>query len=835
MQTPNRCLFAVAIVLCATAMATAQTPVPHFIYRDAGKMTLLEIATGKKTVIETMTSDKFVADIHRRSGAMLYSEQVNTASNSWKMMYRKSMWSPYQDLPFPGAQYNGAISPDGKRIAFTSSENKSVLNGAVRLYTIATGAAETVVPASVQVHGVDWLPDGKGIVYTTSEGTSTKTSFYRLVFGQSAQLIVTLNNPCGAGILSPDGTRLAFMGNVGGSWKINFLTIATGALTQGPNYYHGGLDWDADGKNIVYGTADGLRLWNTATLTNSALVSGQAPDAPNYFPVYPDEKAPETAATIAPTAPASGWHTAASVTIGLKATDPTPGSGVKEVRHTVNMGSEKATAGEIASTVIADEGIHSVAYWSIDHKGNVEATKTTTVKIDRTKPVPAASVAAGILTLAATDNLSGVATQSYKVDGGAWTAYTGPVTLPATAMVVRHKAVDNAGNESAEATLLAGPVLKTITATPSPAYAGSAVTIKVDILAPAPDGGILVALASSDATLLPLATSLTIPAGATSATVSATLGAVAAETVVNVTATVGDNLLAAGIPVLVPAPRTLVANPSVVAGGSNVTFTLTLASKAPAGGQVVNLASLSTAALTVPDTVTVPAGALTATFTGTAATVSVDTAALVVARIGEEIAACSVVVRRITVASAVLTPNSVVGGQSSILKITLNRAAPTGGTTVNLFASGLPVKMPASGKVAAGTTSLSVIVETTSVATTGTALIRAQIPGSVARTSLVVTPARIASVTLSPTSAKGRASVTGKVNLTGPAPEGGLSVRLASSKTDVATVDATVVVPAGASSATFAIATKAVSANTTVVIGASRNLDTKTATLTVTP
>jgi hypothetical protein len=70
------------------------------------------------------------------------------------------------------------------------------------------------------------------------------------------------------------------------------------------------------------------------------------------------------------------------------------------------------------------------------------------------------------------------------------------------------------------------------------------------------------------------------------------------------------------------------------------------------------------------------------------------------------------------------------------------------------------------------------------------------------------------------------------VTLTAPAPIGGLAVTLSSNNTDVATVPASVTVPAGQTSTTFMASTYPVPENTDVMISASAGF-TQTATLTV--
>jgi hypothetical protein len=92
----------------------------------------------------------------------------------------------------------------------------------------------------------------------------------------------------------------------------------------------------------------------------------------------------------------------------------------------------------------------------------------------------------------------------------------------------------------------------------------------------------------------------------------------------------------------------------------------------------------------------------------------------------------------------------------------------------------------------------------------------------------------VSSVTLSPMSVTGGSPSTGTVNLSGPAPGGGVAVNLSSSSS-TATVPASVAVAYGASSANFTVSTTAVSASTPVTITASYAGATKTASLTIVP
>ena len=81
----------------------------------------------------------------------------------------------------------------------------------------------------------------------------------------------------------------------------------------------------------------------------------------------------------------------------------------------------------------------------------------------------------------------------------------------------------------------------------------------------------------------------------------------------------------------------------------------------------------------------------------------------------------------------------------------------------------------------------------------------------------------------------GASSSLNQVVLTAPVPAGGITVALSSSNFGVASPPASVLVPAGAASATFSISTNGVAAATAVTISASYFGVTKSATLTVNP
>lgn len=117
---------------------------------------------------------------------------------------------------------------------------------------------------------------------------------------------------------------------------------------------------------------------------------------------------------------------------------------------------------------------------------------------------------------------------------------------------------------------------------------------------------------------------------------------------------------------------------------------------------------------------------------------------------------------------------------------------------------------------------------------------------------LIVLPPSLASLTLSPSSVSGGTAATASVQLTGPAPVGGITIALTSKLTGAAparrpispgslrsfvvSVPAQVTIPAGATSMTFRVTTGRVTAATPAQVTASYGtFNTKSAALTIRP
>ena len=282
-----------------------------------------------------------------------------------------------------------------------------------------------------------------------------------------------------------------------------------------------------------------------------------------------------------------------------------------------------------------------------------------------------------------------------------------------------------------------------------------------------------------------------------------------------------------------PALASLVVTPASVTGGGSATGTATLSAAAPAGGAQVTLSSNSGVA-SVPPSVTIPAGATSATFSVTTSAVGAPTSVTITGSYGGATHTAALTVTPAVISSLVMSPASVAGGTPASGTVTLSGPAPAGGAQVALSSNNAAVIVPPSVTVAAGAASASFNAATTPVAAPTTVTISGSYGGATQTGSVTVLPPRVASLSLSASSVTGGSSVTGTVTIDGPAPTGGAQVALSDNSGAVA-VPPTVTIAAGATSATFNVATSAVAAATPASISASYGGGTQSVSLTVLP
>ena len=153
-----------------------------------------------------------------------------------------------------------------------------------------------------------------------------------------------------------------------------------------------------------------------------------------------DKTAPVTVSNVE-----DQWYTEA-VNVELTATDDQ--SGVKTTYYSID-GAENS---EGTSFIVETEGVHTITFYSVDNAGNIEDKNTVEVKVDKTAPTTVTNVEdqwytdAVNVELTATDDLSGVKTTYYSIDGAEFSESTTFTIEKEGIHTLTYYSVDNAGN-----------------------------------------------------------------------------------------------------------------------------------------------------------------------------------------------------------------------------------------------------------------------------------------------------------------------------------------------------------------------------------------------------
>jgi uncharacterized repeat protein (TIGR03803 family) len=281
--------------------------------------------------------------------------------------------------------------------------------------------------------------------------------------------------------------------------------------------------------------------------------------------------------------------------------------------------------------------------------------------------------------------------------------------------------------------------------------------------------------------------------------------------------------------------------PAIRKGGQPATLTLALCQAVPTGSSVtVNLTS-NGSAVVVPATAVVSGGqtgvSLPVTINGVLKQCIVTLTASAFNQ--PKPAGTTVTVNPVAVSSVVVSPSQAAPGAAVTGTVTLDSTLACA-CSVAVSAAGTGVSVPASVKLAAGTTSATFSVTTSAVTKPTLATITAAYAGSLQTASLFVIPPGsldVKTVTASPTTVKVGKTVTLTVGLYQKVPTGAsMTVNLNSNGSSIA-LPATAVVGSGQSSVAVSVAAGAVTKATTVTItaGVPGQVTPASATVTVTP
>jgi uncharacterized cupredoxin-like copper-binding protein len=252
-------------------------------------------------------------------------------------------------------------------------------------------------------------------------------------------------------------------GNYVGSATATLTATDAGSGVDSVEYQLDGGAWTAYTAPVVVSAVGDHMLHYRAT----DVAGNTSPEGMESFTVVEDDGGEDTTpptvtAEVTGEQDSEGRYLGAA-TVTVTATDD--GSGVELVEYEVDDTGFKPYTGPVQVTAPGD---HSVQYRATDVAGNGSTTESVSFTVvedggeDTTPPTVTAEVTgerdddgnyldAAVVTLSATDAGSGVDSVEYQLDGGAWTAYTAPVTVNAPgAHMVHYRATDVAGNTSPE-------------------------------------------------------------------------------------------------------------------------------------------------------------------------------------------------------------------------------------------------------------------------------------------------------------------------------------------------------------------------------------------------
>lgn len=274
-------------------------------------------------------------------------------------------------------------------------------------------------------------------------------------------------------------------------------------------------------------------------------------------------------------------------------------------------------------------------------------------------------------------------------------------------------------------------------------------------------------------------------------------------------------------------------NPASVVGGVNAIGTVTISAKAGVDGVNVTLAALSDFA-TVPQSVSVPKGKTSATFTITTSPVPTDTNVTVSGTVGQTTKSATLTLKAPKITSLALSPTQLVGGNNSNGTVKISSPAPGSGLTINLASNQAAAMVDSTVVIGAGATSGKFTITTTGVSSNTTAKITASLNSSSIGVSLTINPPVISKLSLSPTALVGGNPAIGTVTLSGAAPPNGLTIKLGATGA-AASVPASLFLESGTTSGTFNVTTTAVKTKSTSTISAKFGSSNATAALTINP
>lgn len=725
---------------------------------------------------------------------------------------------------------SAAIGTDGTVYVGSNDGNLYAINPDGSLnWSYQTGNAIGDSP-SIGLGGVVYIGSYNGSLYAIgTESNAAPISAITLnptgvVAGNTSTGTVTLSSAAPAG-----GDVVTLSNSSSAATVPGLVTVAGGAMTA--TFTIGTTSVANTTSANITGTSGGASA--TATLVITPPLAG--------FAIVPSSVTGGTSAqaTITLAAPAPIGGTSVSISNNAAALSVPPSvtiaSGQSTATFTVFTFGVAATAN---ATVTASIGLDTeTAQLSVTPplvsdlslqpavvNGGSSSTGTVTIS----GPAPAS----GFFVALSANSVSATAPPSVTIASGAKAA-TFMITTVAVASATTVSITATGGGQTATSTLtLNAPSLTGITIAPGAVTGGSSATGTVTVSLPAPSAGLSVGLSAvADGALWPNA--VAIAKGQTAGTFTIQTSPVSGNSTITVTASLNGVSQAANLTIDAPVLSSVQLSPATVYSGGSSQGIVGLSGPAGRSGAVVSLSSNKPTAA-IPSSATIPGGSTSGVFLITAGIVSAPTTVTVSATYSGTSKSATLTIEPASLMSVTVNPSTVTGGTSASGVVQLNGVAGSGGLKVNLSSDLSEVTVPKSVAVASGQGSATFIAKTAAVAKQQVAKITATAGATSDSTTLTLKPPVPASLTVSPSMVAGPSPSMGAVTLTGPAPSGGVVITL-SSTSSAAKPPISLRVGAGATHASFVVATSVVPAATTATVSGSFDGVTVSAVLTIEP
>lgn len=276
-------------------------------------------------------------------------------------------------IPVPFA-HSVAIHPFG-RYAYVS---RSMLSSHVDVISLASKSKIGTISTGRSPQGLVVSLDGTKL-YVVNSGSGS-VSVVNTATNLVKSTISVGSNPRNA-VISPDGSKL-YVSNYG-SGSVSVIDTSTSSVSNtievGVNPH--GIALDSKGKQLYVSnfSSNTLSVIDTATLQTIATIpTGIGPMGIGLAII--DRTLPTTVASLSGRKGLNDSYIS-PVTVSLSASDE--GTGIKELRYSLDNAAEVVMTGHVVNTVIAVDGNHTIRYYAVDNTGSTEEAKTISFRIER--------------------------------------------------------------------------------------------------------------------------------------------------------------------------------------------------------------------------------------------------------------------------------------------------------------------------------------------------------------------------------------------------------------------------------------------------------------------